>query len=293
MTRFGYGIIACACVALVNCSTPPPPVLAPSVTTVAPATVDVGGGTSITLTGTNFEGGTPNAQVTLGSKQCQEVNVVSDSQIKCVTPPFDAEATVDVKVKNGGASAGAAEGVCAGCLTIKDILGPKVTEGFPQQNAVVSILVSAKAKFNEPVDALTITSTSFHISGTNVIGNTSCNFECNKPCAGATNVTAICFKPTQPLQYSGSYTVVATDAITDLKGNKLQGVDAQGQLKWNFSTRCQGCGNPWLGDIAAASGFTSSGKYKLYSVTGQPTPVGEATSANYKLQSGFIYSSQQ
>jgi YD repeat-containing protein len=39
-------------------------------------------------------------------------------------------------------------------------------------------------------------------------------------------------------------------------------------------TGCQGCGNPWLGDIAAPSGVTQSSKYKLYSVTGQPTRAG-------------------
>ena len=71
------------------------------------------------------------------------------------------------------------------------------------------------------------------------------------------------------------------------------GVFVQGPvLKWDFKTRCQGCGNPWLGDIAAASGFTSSTNYRLYSVTGQPTPVGEAQSGDYHLKSGFIHSSQ-
>ena len=70
-------------------------------------------------------------------------------------------------------------------------------------------------------------------------------------------------------------------------------VFAQGPVnKWSFKTRCINCGNPWLGDIAAASGFTSSTNYRLYSVTGQPTPVGEAQSGDYHLKSGFIHSSQ-
>lgn len=79
----------------------------------------------------------------------------------------------------------------------------------------------------------------------------------------------------------------------DLKPSRLIWPGPEpGSLKWDFRTRCIGCGNPWLGDIAAASSFTSSSKYKLYSVTGQPTPVGEATSSKFTLKSGFIYSSQ-
>jgi hypothetical protein len=36
------------------------------------------------------------------------------------------------------------------------------------------------------------------------------------------------------------------------------------------------------------SSVSSGNGYKLFSVTGQPTPVGEATSSAHKLQSGYI-----
>jgi hypothetical protein len=193
----------------------------------------VGGGDLITITGTNFEGGVPNAVVLLGTQRCLEVNVVSASQIKCVTPPMP-EGTVDVTVRNGGASAGITLSPCAGCLTAKDIRGPKITEGFPQQASAVSVHHSAKAGFNEDLDPRTVAPTSFHIAG--VTGDTFCSSECDTPCAGASAVRTICFKPSQPLQAGTNFTVVATDAITDSKGNKLQGVDATGQLRWTFRT---------------------------------------------------------
>jgi hypothetical protein len=69
------------------------------------------------------------------------------------------------------------------------------------------------------------------------------------------------------------------------------------QDSWTFTTRCEGCGNPWSGEISAAAGISKGSGYKLFSVTGQPMPVGEAfagTPANhtYKLQSGFLYATQ-
>ena len=69
------------------------------------------------------------------------------------------------------------------------------------------------------------------------------------------------------------------------------------QDSWAFTTRCEGCGNPWLGDISAAAGISTGGNYKLFSVTGAPTPVGTAYAGTeaahtYKLESGFLYATQ-
>jgi hypothetical protein len=40
--------------------------------------------------------------------------------------------------------------------------------------------------------------------------------------------------------------------------------------------------------ISTAGGPQQSSGHKLFSVTGQPCPVGEATSSQHKLQSGFV-----
>jgi hypothetical protein len=236
-----FGLLAAGCFTGVDFGGGQPPPARPTTTrgsgntvsAVAPATVDVGGGEVITITGTNFEGGSPNARVSLGNKQCLNVNVASTVQIRCVTPLFDAEGTVDVMVVNGGVSAGSS-GSCAGCLTAKDVRGPRVIEVFPPQHAAVKPGVSAKARFSEDVDPRTIDASSFHITG--VAGDVFCNFACDAPCAGASAVRDVCFKPSQPLQAHATFFGVATGAITDLKGNALQGVDSRGELKWSFIT---------------------------------------------------------
>jgi hypothetical protein len=104
------------------------------------------------------------------------------------------------------------------------------------------------------------------------------------------------FIPDEQLAYSTQYTVqVTVGALSAKRAKPLKPtLGPNGQIDPNkdtftFTTRCEGCGNPWLGDISAAAGISSGGTYKLFSVTGQPTPVGEATNEQYKLQSGFIY----
>jgi hypothetical protein len=105
------------------------------------------------------------------------------------------------------------------------------------------------------------------------------------------------YKPAAQLAYSQAYTCTVKATVkTKLTGKFLKptlglngGAPAQDKDQWQFTTRCEGCGNPWLGDISAAAGISQGGTYKLFSVTGQPTPVGEATNSDYKLQSGFIY----
>jgi hypothetical protein len=201
------------------------------------------------------------------------------------------EKEVQVTVTNGGKTAGLASAPWC-CLRFEDVRGPRVAEGAPLQDAQVSVLARCKVRFSEPVDASTLAGAFFISGGAGVTGALFCNWDCSASCAGLASTNAACFKPAQPLAYGTSYQCVVTDAVKDLRGHRLENA-VDGQVRWSFTTRCQGCGNPWLGDIAAASGFTSSAKYKLYSVTGQPTPVGTASSASYKLQSGFIYSSQE
>lgn len=67
---------------------------------------------------------------------------------------------------------------------------------------------------------------------------------------------------------------------------------AGGVLANGFKTRCQGCNDPWRGDISAAFGVTgqpspvgesTNGTYS-FSVTGQPTPVGEASNSTYGVR---------
>ena len=68
----------------------------PTLTSVSPSTGPASGGTSVTLTGTNFQAG---ASVQFGSASCSGVNVASATSITCTTPPH-ASGTVTVTVTN-------------------------------------------------------------------------------------------------------------------------------------------------------------------------------------------------
>jgi hypothetical protein len=212
-------------------SPPPPPRRPPFVTSVAPATVDIGGGTSITITGMDFEG--PDAQVSLGGRACSEVNVVSVSQIKCVTPRMDIEGTFDVAVRSHDC---ATPGICTGCITFRDILGPRPTESYPQQNTAVGCgPFSARLKFNEPIDPRGInTDTCYIADGTErAPSSVYCDFACTVACdPAATDVTAICIKPDAPLEPDTVYTV-RFPCPADLKGNRLMDCE---DIKWSFRT---------------------------------------------------------
>jgi len=71
---------------------------APDVTNVTPADGSTSGGTSVTVTGTDFTGGGA-VTVTFGTTPATNVNVVSSTQITCTTPAHAAGA-VDVTVAN-------------------------------------------------------------------------------------------------------------------------------------------------------------------------------------------------
>lgn len=74
-----------------------PPNPAPAITSIAPSSGSIGGGTSVTITGTNFSTG---ATVTFGGTAASSVNVTSTTSITAVTPAASATGTVAVKVTN-------------------------------------------------------------------------------------------------------------------------------------------------------------------------------------------------
>ncbi len=115
------------------------------------------------------------------------------------------------------------------------------------------------------------------------------------------------FTPANQLNYSNTYTCVVvggspgSGGVESQSGKQLSthlypagGASDPNKDSWTFTTRCEGCGNPWIGDISAAAGISTGGNYKLFSVTGAPTPVGTAQDQNktYTLQSGFLYATQ-
>jgi RHS repeat-associated protein len=102
---------------------------------------------------------------------------------------------------------------------------PSVTVVSPARNTVgVPTNVQVQVEFSEPMDPLTITSSTFQIVawGTSV------------PTPGTISVSSngqtATFTPTTPLGPFVSYTVTASNGITDVAGNALQYFD------WSFTT---------------------------------------------------------
>ncbi len=79
-----------------------PPPAAPTLTSISPNSGSTGGGTSVTLTGTNFTSG---ASVSFGGAAATNVNVVSSSTITALTPSHSAGA-VNVVVTNSDGQSG-------------------------------------------------------------------------------------------------------------------------------------------------------------------------------------------
>ncbi len=80
---------------------------APTVTAVSPARGSTAGGTSVTITGTGFDGATA---VTFGSTPAMSFSVLSDSQITAISPPGTAGASnVTVATANGTSATGVAD----------------------------------------------------------------------------------------------------------------------------------------------------------------------------------------
>lgn len=71
----------------------------PTIATVAPATGPAAGGTTITITGTNFS---PDATVTVGGTAATAVQPLSATQVRCTTPPGTAGAKNVVVTSSGG-----------------------------------------------------------------------------------------------------------------------------------------------------------------------------------------------
>jgi hypothetical protein len=79
---------------------------APVVSTINPNAGTAAGGTSVTITGSNFVNG---VTVTFGGVSASSINVLGETQLSCITPPFSA-GKVDVVVTNSDAQSGTLNG---------------------------------------------------------------------------------------------------------------------------------------------------------------------------------------
>lgn len=271
-----------------------------TVTSIVPSFGKTAGGDTVTITGTGFDS---TSTASLGTAKLSAVHVTGSTQLTGVTPATTTAdmQSVDVTVTTGSGCKGT---LANGWQWNNEKGGPKLLSYFPQNGAKASVLATVVAKFDIQVAQvnntdLTIDSVQgdvlkYHSDGSLCpLGTTDST--CS-PCYPNTANGATCtFKPQKALDYGTTYTARVTNGIT----SQVSGAPLSNPTTWTFTTRKQGELDPWIGDISAASGLTSSAQYKLYSTTGQPTPVGTACDGKgctgthtYKLQSGFIHAAQ-
>ena len=113
----------------VRCGSPTQPreQPAPTVVSIAPANGPMGGGTSVQISGSNFEAG---AQVTIGGAAATDVVVASPNSITAKTPPRSSTGAADVTVTVAGKT-----GTLPGGFSYQVDPGPPVIDGMTAQGS--------------------------------------------------------------------------------------------------------------------------------------------------------------
>jgi hypothetical protein len=165
----------------------PPPNPAPTVTAISPNNGSTTGGTSVTITGTNFLTG---ATVTIGSAAATSVNVASSTQITAVTPA-QAEGTVSVSVTNPDSQSGS--------------LANAFTYTAPPPNPAPTVTgVSPNSGPDTGGAAVTVTGTNFVAGAMVTFGGVPAT---NVNVTSSTSLTAI-----TPAHSAGTVTVAVTNS---------------------------------------------------------------------------------
>ena len=175
----------------------------PTVTTLSPSSGPAAGGTSITITGTNFAAG---AAVTVGGRTVNRVAVVSATQITAATPVGTAART-DVVVTNPDGQAGQLPG---GFTYILDTtLEVAVTN---PQNGALHFPVNGEIQidFGEALNLATVTANSISVQGA-------------RPYTGQARVenNLLIFRPDQTFGDEEPIRITVRRTVRDTAGNTL------------------------------------------------------------------------
>lgn len=171
--------------------------VAPTLTSITPASGQLAGGTSVTITGTDFVSG---ATVKIGGSNCTSVVVASSTSITCNTPPgLSGAASVQVTNADGQSD------TIAGLYTYQ--AAPTVTSVSPTGGPLAGGA------------SITITGTNFLAGATVSIGGTACG---GVVVGSSTSITC-----TTAAKAAGSYTVTVTNTDNQV-GSKTNGYTYQG-----------------------------------------------------------------
>jgi hypothetical protein len=155
--------------------------LTPTVTSVSPNSGPTAGGTTVTISGSNFLAG---ALVLFGTVSAPTVNVTSGSQIQAVSPP-NASGLTDVTVQNPGNLSGK----LPGAFTYNTTSGPPTIGGVSPTSGA-------------PGGQVTLTGTNFASADVVSFGSTNAT----TTFVSATQLTAVV-----PSVSAGTYSVTVTD----------------------------------------------------------------------------------
>jgi hypothetical protein len=177
-------------------------VVAPTVTGVSPSSGTTAGGTTITITGTNFTAG---ATVTVGGTAATGVTVVNSTTITATTPAGDAGA-VTVTVTNPGSQSGS----LANGYTY--VIVPTVTSVSPNNGSTAG------------GTAVTITGTNFAAGATVTFGGTAAT--------GVAVVNSTTITATTPAHAAGAVTITVT--VNGQSGSLSNGFTYNGTVAISF-----------------------------------------------------------
>ena len=258
---------------LLSCKNSPLPAIHFGITAINPDAGPLSGGTTVTITGAGFANG---IQVFIGANLLTSLTVVSGSTLTGTTPRGDSPGAVDVTVKRG-----AEEAKLTGGFTYQqdDTTAPTIISRSPEQGQRVGIDTKLVVVFSESMAESTMIAANINIR--NISGTVAYDSQSH---------TAT-FTPDQALAPDRNYEAVVTTDVTDLSGNHLGQ-----QASWSFRTRPTGTLPRVVFTLSAAGGNGTSANYKLFSVTGQPTPLAPQTrgqSENYKIEAGFAFSHRE
>lgn len=321
LRRAWSGVLAGATLALMACG---PEVTPPSakqvtfeITRVTPGSVFIEGGEAVTL---ETREGCDAPSVRIAGIPVDVVEKVGDNRYTILTPPAPDRTITAAKI----------EPLEATCETHPDAPGtiyrdggkvatehitydpalephPTIASSAPTGDRV-SVTTRITIVFSRPMNWESILLQG-NITVDGVAGTLSCaDFsDAQKACR------TVVFTPTSYLEFDRTYTVRVKggeNGVRSFLQNKTlrttltpRGVVDPTEDVWEFRTRRRGENDPWVGSVSSTGGFSQSScasgdtnckRYKLFSITGQPAPVGVAVTddGSFRMQSGFVFRSQ-